>query len=344
MTVATVQLRAANGAVSSIQVTLPISSSFVFPDATSRPHMVTGSVMAYTDTSGPQTVTLKPLPAKNSTFGVDATTGAANNGTFYDGRGWVNVTKANTRIDGYDFNGVGVGNIQANNVFISRCWFRNIDGEDSWGVWCHQNGTFTNLTITDCLVSGTSATKTGPNGILKQDGTISNVVIRRCHTVNCSGFVQFAPIVGPGNAPYGNVIAECYMEVNSDPSNLGLHLEQVNVSSGTGGLLIQNNHITGPTRQTATIYICHDSGNVGNITIDNNLLDGKPQNTIYAGNTGQAQGVLISAAGNVKVTNNKFATTNGQNPGGLLIDPGSGDARLLVSGNVSYPALSPLSI
>lgn len=315
------------------------SSSSGFPDGTNRPHMVSSNVMAYTDAAGAaQTVTLTAKPASGSTFGVDKTTGLPNNGAFYDPRGWVDVTVANTLIDGYDFNGLAFGNIKASGAVISRIWFHGIDGEDSWAVWTHNDAAHSGLLIADCLVQGTSSTITGPDGLLKMDGQITNVYVERCHSFNCSSFVQFSNILGDGT-PSNNHIIDCYMEANSDPSNLGLHLEQVNVSSGTGGLTISGNATDGPTGQTASYYICHDAGDVGNIVINNNLLGGKPQNTIYAGDTGAAGGVLT---GGMVVTNNKFQNTGGQNPGGLVIDPTPPDSRITASGNVYYPSLTPV--
>jgi hypothetical protein len=305
--------------------------------------MLSGSMMAYYTPLGvPQAVTLQPLPAPGSSFGVDATTGAPNSGAFYDPRGFVSVSVASTLIDGYDFSGVTIGPVSAGALTVQRCWFHNIDGQDSWAVWVHAEGALDRLTMQDCLCQGTSPSITGPDGLLKMDGTWTNVILTRCHTFNCSSAVQFAPISGPGTQPYGNQVYFCYFEANSDPSALGLHLEQVNVSAGTGGLLIRRSHITGPSGQTASIYISHDFGDVGNITIDDNLLDGLPQNTIYAGDTGAAGGVLIAAAGNMQVISNKFDFRAGQNPGNLVIDPAPGDTRLVASGNVSWPALAPI--
>jgi hypothetical protein len=322
--------------------TIPPPSGF--PDGTNRPHMISGTVMAYTDGAGTaQTVTLSPLPSPGSTFGVNATTGVPNNGATYDARGWVDITVDNTKIDGYDFNAVGVGNVAANNAVISRCWFRNQDGQNSYVIWPHDHGPLSGLLIEDCLAHGTTGTGTGfISQMLHMDGQISNVIVRRCHVFNAGGFVQFAPIVGTGTKPYGNQVVDNYTEIMGGEAAFGWHLEQINVSSGTGGLLIAGNHFTGPTGQTATIYLCHDSGDVGKIAIDNNLLDGLPQNTIYAGDTGATPGVLISTAGNIEITNNKFADGSGQNPGGLVITPAPGDPRLVVSGNVRYPSLTPI--
>jgi hypothetical protein len=325
------------GASSTATATATVSA---WPDATNRPHMISATVMAYTDVNGvAQQVTLKPLPAPGSYFGVDATTLKPNNGVYYDPRGWCAINVDNTLVDGYDFNGVALGPLNANSTTISRCYFHNIDAQDSWGLWCHQTGSWHNLTMTDNLVAGTSPAKTGPTGLLKVDATVNGVVVKRNHAVNTASFVQFAPITGSGTAPYVNIVADNYVEAPSDPSNYGGHLEVINISDGVGGLLLQGNHFTGPIGQTATIYICHDFGNVANITIDNNLLDGKPQNTIYGGDTGMANGVLI---GNIKITNNKFANTNRQNPGGYVIEPGLPDSRVTASGNVYYPSLTPI--
>lgn len=311
-----------------------------YPDATNTPHMLSASVMAYYTPLGvPQAITLQPLPAASSTFGTDPVTGAPNGGAFRDPRGFVQVN-APTVIDGYDFDGVTIGPVTAGPCIVQRCRFRNIDGEDSWAIWVHAEGALAGLTMQDCLCSGTSAAATGPDGLLKMDGSWTGVIVTRCHTVNCSSAVQFAPISGPGTIPYGSQVTGCYFEANSDPSGLGLHLEQVNVSDGTGGLLIRRNHITGPSGQTASIYMSHDFGDVGNVTIDDNLLDGFPQNTIYAGDTGAAGGVLT---GGIVVSNNKFDLRGGQNPGGLVIDPAPPDGRLIAAGNVSWPSLAPIS-
>jgi hypothetical protein len=243
-------------------------------------------------------------------------------------------------IDGYNFDGVGIGNVLGSNVTISRNWFHNIDGQDSWGIWVHDHGALSGLTVTDNLAHGTTGVGSAViTGLLKVDGPISNVTVARNHTYWAGTFVQFAPISGNGAAPYGNTVTGNYVHDVTDGGPIGFHVEIINVSSGTGGLLISGNHFTGPTGQTATIYICHDSGNVGNITIDGNLIDGKPQNTIYAGDTGQAPGVLT---GNVKITNNLFANSNGQNPGGLVIAPVPGDSRITVTGNQFYPSLAQI--
>jgi hypothetical protein len=346
------EVAAADGAKSSVTVPNPAVTTgypnLTVGDPDGRPVIIQSSptvIMAYSDANRvPQRITLKPLPAPNTNFGVDATTLSPNNGAFYDSRGNVSIKVNNTLIDGYYLKGVAFGPIYASNCTIKRCWVTGIDAQDSWFLWCHQTGSYTNLTLQDCLVNGTSSTVTGPTGLLKVDATIAGVKVIRCAAFNVSSFIQFAPISGPGTLPYINVVQDCYMGLISDPSNYGLHLENVNVSAGTGGLLVSHNTIIGPAGQTAAIYICHDFGNVGNVTCDNNLIGGFPQIVTYQGDTGQAGGVLIAAAGNMKFTNNKLMTGN-PNFGkiALVVDPRPGDRRLICTGNVSYPSLSPIA-
>jgi len=329
-------------------ITPPAVSSLIYPDATNTPAMLSGSVMAYypgapADLTQHQ-VTLQALPASGSSFGVDKTTLLPNSGAYYNPGGWIDLLTSNTLVTGYNFDALEIGSVQASGCVVQQCWFHNTNGQDNWAVWVHDYvGGLNGFTIQDCLINGTSTSVTGPDGILKQDNSsLTNAVIRRCHTFNfCSAF-QFAPINGTGIQPYGNVVYFNYFEACSDPSGFGVHLEDMNVSAGTGGLLVQQNHMTGPNGQTATIYISHDFGDVGNIIMTNNLLDGLPQNTIYAGDTGEPNGVLIAAAGNTQITGNKFANTGGQNPGGYVIDPVPGDSRLLVTGNVYWPSLLPV--
>src|SRR5690348_15797960 len=115
------------------------------------------------------------------------------------------------------------------------------------------------------------------------DGRITKVILTRCCAVNTSSFVQFYGIFGAGIAPYENQITENYVGRISDPSHFGLHLENVNISAGTGGLLIERNTIVGPIGQTAGVYICHDAGDVGNITTNDNVFDVAPQIVTYQG-------------------------------------------------------------
>jgi len=314
-----------------------------WPNASNRPHMISANVLAYTDANGTaQTVTLKPMPAKGSTFGTNAS-GQPNNGAYYDPRGWVTVTVAGTVIDGYNFDGVPMGDINVSNTTISRNWFHNIDGQDSWCIWIHNHGNLSGLTITDNLCHGTTGVGNKVlTGLVKVDGPMTNVVVKRNHTYYAGTFIQFAPIAGDGNLPYENVVADNYVhDVSDGGPTIGFHVEIINVSSGTGGLLIQHNHFTGPTGQTATIYICHDSGNVGNITIDNNWLDGNPQNIIYPGDTGI--GSQTQYKGNIDIINNKIDRSN---HGGLIASsapimyPLATDAW---TGNVWYPDMTPIN-
>src|SRR5262249_22616413 len=146
-----------------------------------------------------------------------------------------------------------------------------------------------------------------------------------------------------GVAPYTNKITDNYMGAISDPSKFGLHLENVNISAGTGGLLIQHNTIVGPHGQTAGVYICHDAGDVGNITTDNNLFDGAPQIVTYQGSTGKSPGVLISRPGNMRFTNNKLKIGNaGFGFLGIVTNPHPRDPRLISTGNIRYPSRTPI--
>ena len=75
----------------------PVSSTTFYksarPDATNRPHMISSNVLAYTDGTGvAQQVTLKPLPARGSTFGTDAN-GNPNNGARVNSDGSVTITR-----------------------------------------------------------------------------------------------------------------------------------------------------------------------------------------------------------------------------------------------------------
>ena len=107
--------------------------------------------MAYTDSNGvAQQVTLKPLPARRSTFGTDAN-GNPNNGAYYDPRGWVNVTVDGTVLDGYDFNRVSI-NVQANNVIIKT--FRLSGGV--YGINIDYRNNVTGTTIQDGELYGSS--------------------------------------------------------------------------------------------------------------------------------------------------------------------------------------------
>lgn len=204
-----------------------------FPDATNRPHMISSNVMAYTDANGvAQTITLKSLPAPGSSFGINSG-GTPNNCAYYDPRGWVNVG-ANCVIDGYNFDGVAIGNILGSNVTVSRNWFHEIDGQNSWCVWIHDHGNLSGLTITDNLCHGT--TGSGANvltGLAKIDGPMSNVVIERNQVYNSLDFVQFAPITGSGTTPYGNIVADNYVHNVSDGGpTINGHVEIINVSAG----------------------------------------------------------------------------------------------------------------
>lgn len=319
-----------------------------FPNGDNRPHMVSASVMAYHDEDdNSQQITLRSLPAPGSYLGDDDCAQyvtMANPEDETDIWRWIQIEKDNCVIDGYNFNGVAVGGVMANNATISRNWFHNIDGQDSMAIWTHNHGSFSGLNVTDNLVEGTG-TDTGPQ-LFKHDGYISGIKVLRNHISKGSGFIHLARTEGAGTEPYTNVIADNYAEVQTDPMDLELHLEQINVSEGTGGLLINHNHLIGPTGQTATIYICHDFGDIGNITIDDNLLAGYPQVTIYGGDTGHAEGgVLINTPNNIKITNNKLDNRNGQNPAtyGLFIAPDPRtDSRATATGNVWYPSMEAI--
>jgi hypothetical protein len=330
-----------------------VSTGLVFPGAANTPFIVSLGppvVMAYfpgalTGNYTQHTVTLKNLPAPGTYFGVDATTGLPNSGAYYNPSGWVELHVANTRITGYDFNGVEMGPVYASGIIVEQCWGHNIDGQNSWLLWTHNQGSFSGLTVQDCLVNGTSTSITGPNGILYCDGAISNIVVQRCHTFNCgSGNVHYTNIVGNGTQPYGNVIQGCYFEAVTDPSGFGEHLEPLSFQGGTGGITVQNNHITGPPGQTASIFCQSETENFGNILITGNLFDGFAQNTIYGCSGGNEGGgyVFIPAAGNEQITGNYWANTGGQNPGGYVIEPSLPDPRIAATGNVYYPSLLPV--
>ena len=253
---------------------------------------VTDTSTPTVSTSPTDTVTPSPSPTVTTVpprvFPDASTTGWQHTGVTLTPSGPITVTVAGTVLDSLDITGGVV--VKANNVTISRS---RITGGAYWTVRVY--GGFTGTTISDTQLVGVN---TAGGALPRCDGATSGngLTILRVDVSNCADLLDYGA---------GTTVTDSYLH---DPFHSATtHNDGIQISSGSNYTIRHNTILMGHIENSAT-FIKADFGNINNVTIDNNYLDGGSY-TVFGGDVAATATAPAKLVTNVFITNNVFGNS-----------------------------------
>lgn len=242
-------------------------------------HGLTGTV---TVTGNVDDTTGAPITADGDIFPDATNTGVPAGVTLTPYTGNSTITVPGTVIEGKIF--TERLTIAANNVTIRNCLFKFAD---LYGM--DQDHEPVNTRIEHCEIDGTGSTRM--SALLVGGGANSAVIGCNIHSMVIAIQLQ-------GKCEVRDNYIHDLFDTSSNPDDR--HFDGITCFGGGDGTVIEHNTIIMPSPDggTACVFIATRFGNINDVTVNNNVLRGKPSYTVYSEET---QGFTIMG---VKFTNN----------------------------------------
>ena len=199
---------------------------------------------------------------------------------------------------------------------------QQINAPGTYTGWNVVNGSIrvnaSNVTIKDSLVTNSDPTgndiliPSGVSNVTIEDTTLRGTAANNALQYSVQNASDASSITGLRLDMYNctecwsgsGTLQDSYAISNGVIS--GSHYEDIYYGGGGGALVVNHDTLLNPQDQTAAIFTKTDFGNVGTVTVTNNLLAGGGY-TMYGGLPGTAGGGSGSVVGPVTVTGNRFA-------------------------------------